>query len=167
MRDISELTPDMQAKAKRHMELMAERDVPILIYSTYRDFHEQAKLYRQGRPFAEIHAKAEELSNEYKRPDLARILIQVGPQFGPKRTNAGPGQSVHNYRMAYDGVPMRAGEPVWGDTTPEDERLWTLYGEKAKEAGLAWGGDWPSFTDKPHCYEPSADWHDLICEGEP
>lgn len=41
------------------------------------------------------------------------------------------------------------GRPVWGDSYP-----WPLYGAMAKALGLAWGGSWSSFVDRPHVELP-------------
>lgn len=141
---------------------MAEKNVPLLIYSTYRRLDVQAKLFRQGRPYVTIRSRADELAEKWGRQDLADILMGVGPQFGPVRTNAAPGQSLHNYGVALDAAPMRNGEIVWGTQDPDDMALWQLYGDTVKELGLVWGGDWRGgFVDMPHA-QLDVRWEDLI-----
>lgn len=140
---------------------MAEKNVPLLIYSTYRRLDTQAKLFRQGRPYVTIRSRADELADKWGRQDLADILMRVGPQFGPIRTNAAPGQSLHNYGVALDAAPMRNGEIVWGTQNPDDMALWNLYGETVRSLGLIWGGDWRSFQDMPHA-QLDVRWEDLI-----
>ena len=68
---------------------------------------------------------------------------RTGP--GNKVTNAGPGQSWHQHKVAFDFVPVVAGKAVW-----DDAKLWATCGAIARECGLEWGGSW-KFTDKPHC----------------
>lgn len=115
-RKIEDLTPDTQVKCRRFVALCAKAGVDALITSTYRDNDSQAVLYAQGR---------------------------TGP--GNKVTNAGPGHSWHNYRVAFDFVPIVAGKAIW-----DDAKMWATCGAIARECGLEWGGDW-KFKDKPHC----------------
>lgn len=60
-------------------------------------------------------------------------------------TNAQGGYSLHQYRVAFDFVPLVNGKAIWNDS-----RLWKICGEVAGKAGLEWGGMW-KFKDKPHC----------------
>ncbi|RMF69429.1 MAG: hypothetical protein D6743_01865 [Calditrichaeota bacterium] len=137
----------------------------LLIYSTLRTMEDQARLYRQGRSLQQIERKAEELRTRWGRPDLAEILLNVGPQFGRKVTFAGPGQSMHNYGLAFDSVPLRHGKPVWQTTKPEDRALWQRYGRLGVELGLEWAGNWTRFREFPHMQEAGARWQDLIRQG--
>lgn len=121
-------------------------------------------MYRQSRSYAKIAAKGVELRDRYMRPDLQEVLISVGPASGPNVTNAGPGQSLHNYGYAFDGCPMRGGKPVWG-TQGEEAALWKLYGECADAAGLEWAGHWTKFKEYPHCQMPGVSWQELIITG--
>lgn len=61
-------------------------------------------------------------------------------------TNARGGQSWHNYGLAVDFAPVINGKVTW------DEKLfdWSLIGKYAKAVGLAWGGSWLRFKDRPH-----------------
>jgi peptidoglycan L-alanyl-D-glutamate endopeptidase CwlK len=60
-------------------------------------------------------------------------------------TNARGGQSFHNYGLALDVVEMKDGvTPLWNNTN------WEKIGSIGKKYGFEWGGDWTSFTDKPH-----------------
>ncbi len=161
-RDLEDLDPVVR-EAARDLETMAEsRGEPVLIYCTLRSAEEQARLYRKGRPFSEIQGKADALDREFGRPDLAELLLGVGPQRGRVVTHAGPGQSIHQYGLAFDGVPLEGGKPVWGTSDPEDVRRWQGYGALAGDLGLEWAGHWSSFTEFPHVQQPDADWRDLI-----
>jgi peptidoglycan LD-endopeptidase CwlK len=60
-------------------------------------------------------------------------------------TNARGGESLHNYGVAFDVCPIIHGKAVWNDAT-----LFNKVGKIGKEIGLAWGGDFAKFPDKPH-----------------
>ena len=63
----------------------------------------------------------------------------------PKVTNSCGGQSFHNYRVAYDVVPILNGKCIWND-----DELWHKVGALGKTFGLTWGGDFQSIKDFPH-----------------
>jgi peptidoglycan L-alanyl-D-glutamate endopeptidase CwlK len=56
---------------------------------------------------------------------------------------------MHNYRLAYDVVPLRNGKPVWG-TSGEDGVLWQKVGALGVEQGLEWAGNWVKFKESAH-----------------
>jgi peptidoglycan L-alanyl-D-glutamate endopeptidase CwlK len=161
-RDLADLAPAVRGPAQRLEQMADDRGLDLLIYCTYRSPREQARLFRKGRPLADIEAKADELDTEYGRPDLGDLLMEVGPQYGEIVTHAGPGQSIHQYRCAFDAVPLDGGKPVWGTSDPADRYLWSTYGELVRAVGLEWAGDWEHFTEFPHAQEPSANWRELI-----
>ena len=103
-----------------HLAACKGAGIDILITCTYRDTEAQDALYAQGR---------------------------TAP--GGKVTNAKGGQSMHNYRIAYDVVPMQNGKPVW-KTAGEAGKLWAEVGALGKAQGLEWAGDWVSFKEFPH-----------------
>jgi len=152
----------MQERVHQFVRFCDELGVKILIYCTYRTVEEQARLYRKGRNISDINRKAHQLREEYGRPDLADLLIAVGPQHGSIVTNAGPGQSMHNYRLAADGVPLLDGKPVWNTRTRDEQEAWGIYGDMALRAGLEWAGNWTRFREFPHVQEPHIHWRDLI-----
>lgn len=119
-RKIEDLHPTVAAKARAHIEACDAIGIDIIITCTYRDSAEQDRLYSIGR---------------------------TAP--GSKVTNAKAGQSLHNYRVAYDVVPLRHGKPVWG-TKGEDGVLWQKVGAAGKALGLEWAGDWKTFKEFPH-----------------
>ena len=63
-------------------------------------------------------------------------------------TNAGPGESWHNYAEAWDAVPMINGKPVW--KYMDAKEYWDAYGETVRQMGMYWAGDWTSFREYPH-----------------
>ncbi len=64
---------------------------------------------------------------------------------GPRVTRARPGRSPHNYGLAADFC-FQGLRPYDGD--------WKAFGRLAKQAGLAWGGGWLLFKDRPHVELP-------------
>lgn len=119
-RDIEELHPEVKAKCQELLAKCKARGIDIIVTSTYRDFHSQEALYAQGRSTP-----------------------------GKKVTNVKGGFSFHNFRVAFDIVPIKNGKPVWG-TSGEDKALWETVGAIGIEVGLEWGGSWKSFKDMPH-----------------
>jgi len=163
-REILTLEPAVRELARQVISLAQEKVLDLLIYCTWRGPEEQARLYRKGRSLQQIIAKATQLNNEFKRPDLAGMLMDVGPQHGKRIvTWAGPGQSLHHYGFAFDAVPMRDGKPVWGIEEPDDIRLWNLYGDIGTEVGLEWAGYWSERKREfPHMQKPGSNWRELI-----
>ena len=71
----------------------------------------------------------------------------------PKVTNARAGQSIHNYGLAFDFCLVQQGKTIWDvakdfdtDNIPDWLEVVTIF----KASGYTWGGDFRSFTDKPH-----------------
>ena len=59
-------------------------------------------------------------------------------------TNARGGYSNHNFGLAFDVVEIRAdGSANWNTD-------WDALGGVAADVGLAWGGNWTTFVDRPH-----------------
>ena len=119
-RRIEDLHPIVQKMAREHLVACTAAGIDLLITSTYRDHASQNALFAQGR---------------------------TAP--GRKVTNARGGQSFHNYRVAYDVVPLRNGKPVWG-TTGADGELWQEVGRLGESVGLEWAGRWVRFREFPH-----------------
>lgn len=94
-----------------------ELGIKLLVTSTLRDAEEQTKLYAIGR---------------------------TAP--GKIVTNAGPGDSAHNYGLALDVVPLISGKPLWDAENP----IWKELGRIGKEEGFEWAGDWMHFREEPH-----------------
>ena len=116
-RDIKDLHPQVQTKCQAFLDNCKKQGIDVLITSTYRDKESQDALYAQGRTSA-----------------------------GSKVTNAKGGQSFHNWRVAFDFVPLVNGKAMWADTA-----LFTKCGEIAESAGLEWAGRWKSFKELAHC----------------
>lgn len=116
-RKIEDLDPKVQKLCKEFIQRCDKEGIDVIITSTYRDFESQNELYSQGRT----------------KP-------------GKKVTNAKAGQSFHNFRVAFDFVPIINGKAQWGDIS-----LFKRCGAIAKLIGLEWAGDWVSFKEYAHC----------------
>jgi len=64
----------------------------------------------------------------------------------PKITNARGGESNHNFGLAIDVAEIKNGTIDW----EEQETVLSKIAPIGKKWGLAWGGEWKSFVDKPH-----------------
>lgn len=112
------LHPAFRAKIEQAIAWAAAQGVRLVPVMGTRTEDEQAALYAQGRSAP-----------------------------GSIVTNAGPGQSLHNYGLAVDLVPADLVDtPNWSPDSP----LWAVVGQAANAAGLEWGGNWTSFVDRPH-----------------
>lgn len=119
-RRVCDLHPSVQRRCNAFLEACAAEGTELLITSTYRDTESQNALYASGRTIS-----------------------------GPRLTNAKAGQSYHNWRMAFDVVPLRHGKPVWG-TTGADGELWQRIGLIGESCDLEWAGRWSKFREFPH-----------------
>ena len=129
-RSLDDLQPLLRQKAQYHVSICAAEGIDLLIYCTLRTAGEQAELYSRGRT----------------KP--GRIV-----------TYAKPGSSAHQFGLAYDCVPLRAGKPVW-NAKGADLELWQRVGRIGKSLGLEWAGDWTSFKEFPHFQVP--DWRHFV-----
>ena len=129
---ISDLQPIVQRKAIDFLAKCGEQGIEVIVTSTFRDFESQAALYAIGRTVKGADA------------------IPVVRPMGRCVTWVGPGFSYHNWRCAFDFVPLRYGKAVWG-TSGADLALWMNCGTIAESFGLEWAGRWPKNTREfPH-----------------
>ena len=118
-RNLSDLHPKVKTLCEQFIASCAKQNIDVLITSTYRDAESQNVLYAQGRTLP-----------------------------GKKVTNAKGGQSFHNWRVAFDFVPIVNGKAMWADTA-----LFTKCGEIAESVGLEWAGRWKTFKELAHCQQ--------------
>lgn len=116
-RSISDLSPRVASMAREFIAKCAADGIDVIITSTYRDAESQTALYAQGR---------------------------TAP--GKRVTNAKAGQSYHNYRCAFDFVPIVNGKAAWNDSA-----LFERCGKIAESVGLEWAGRWTRFREAAHC----------------
>lgn len=116
-RDLNDLHGIVSAMAKKFIARCSAEGIDVIITSTYRDAESQDALYAQGRTLP-----------------------------GKKVTNAKAGQSYHNWRCAFDFVPVVNGKAMWNDIS-----LFAKCGEIAESVGLEWAGRWTKFKEMAHC----------------
>lgn len=107
------LQPFVQRQYIRFREAAAASGWLLALVSATRTFDEQAGLYAQGRTHP-----------------------------GPKVTNARPGQSWHNFGLAFD-VAIRTRNSLDWTIPPELARI-------GEACGFEWGGRWRAFRDENH-----------------
>lgn len=116
-RSLTDLNPKVAVLCSKFITACKDQGIDVIITSTFRDAESQNALYAQGRTLP-----------------------------GKKVTNAKAGQSFHNWRCAFDFVPIVGGKAVWND-----DALWTKCGEIAEDIGLEWAGRWVKFKETAHC----------------
>jgi peptidoglycan L-alanyl-D-glutamate endopeptidase CwlK len=117
-RKLEDLHPKVKTLCEQFIASCDAAGIDVLITSTYRDMESQKALYEQGRTTK-----------------------------GNIVTNAKAGQSFHNYRVAFDFVPIVGGKCVWNDTG-----LFAKCGRIAESLGLEWAGSWAGkFKETAHC----------------
>lgn len=116
-RNLDDLHPKVAAQCRAFIDKCKAQGIDVLITSTYRDAESQAALYAQGRSTP-----------------------------GKKVTNAKPGQSWHNWRVAFDFVPIVHGKAQWNDVATFER-----CGKIAESVGLEWAGRWTRFKELAHC----------------
>jgi len=142
---INLLIPEVKTKCLEIEAKCKEQGVDLLVYCTYRSFEDQAKLYRQSRTHGNIVLKASQLSaNGF--PFLSETLLGVEPQYGKNVTNSAPGESWHQYKEAFDAVPLLNGNELW--EYEGNEKYWDIYINTISKCGMVSGKSW---GDSPHC----------------
>jgi peptidoglycan L-alanyl-D-glutamate endopeptidase CwlK len=111
------LQPKVQRLCDLFIQECAKSGFEIVITEGFRSFERQKELYDQGRT-----------------------------KSGYIVTNAKPGQSLHNYGVAFDCVFKINGKTTYA--VPESS--WQAIGKIGQSVGLEWGGAWKSFVDRPH-----------------
>lgn len=112
-RSLDDLHPAVKARALAFIHECQANGIDALIYCTYRDEAAQNAAYASGR---------------------------TAP--GPIVTNARAGQSMHQYRVAFDACPTIKGKPVWDATSADGKRLWATFGKCGEAVGLEWSARW-------------------------
>jgi hypothetical protein len=150
-RRIEDLVPELQPQAITLIEKCRARGIEMRPSTTLRTPFEQAKLWRQSRSKAKVHAKIAQLRS-LGADFLAFCLESVGPQpTGDPVTKAIPGLSWHQWGEAMDCFWLVNGDAEWSpDVKINGLKGYRVYAEEAKQMGLTAGGLWPGFKDWPH-----------------
>ena len=117
-RSIDDLLPTVAAAFRRGAAKADAQGIKYVVTCTYRTAEEQAALYAQGRTTP-----------------------------GKKVTNAKPGQSFHEYRVAFDVYPLVNGKPDFSGSNIE---VWKKLAECFKSEGFEWAYEWKTFKEMPH-----------------
>lgn len=127
-RSLLDLNPETRKRAEMFVAKCATVGIEVLIYCTYRSEKEQEVLYAQGRTTPGPNPRA-------SKP------------MGNVVTNARGGQSWHNFRAAFDFVPLVGGKAAWND-----KGLYETCGKIAESLDLEWAGRWTgSLRETAHC----------------
>ena len=118
-RNIFDLDPAVRDVCNKQIALCRSAGIEIIITSTWRDFEAQAALYAIGRT-----------------TNKDRHTV----------TKARAGYSWHNFKAAWDVVPVIGGKPLWDSK----HSIWREVVAFGKQAGAEAGADWKSFPDLPH-----------------
>src|SRR6185436_12701932 len=117
---LEKVHPELKARITKLLTNLAKKSLDVRVVQGLRTFAEQDALFAQGRT----------------KP-------------GKKVTNAKGGQSNHNYGLAVDLAPFKAGQPDWNNIAG-----FKTIGSEAKKLALEWGGDWKKLVDMPHVQLP-------------
>lgn len=115
---IDDLSLPVRQICLEHIRGCRDAGIEILVTSTYRDSEAQNDLYAIGR------------TKQMERRPV---------------TNAKGGESWHNYRAAYDVVPLIGGKASW-----DDDSLWNHVVAIGIAAGAEAGARFKTFKDIPH-----------------
>lgn len=87
------------------------------------------------------------ISETIRTPERQRFLYGFGRAYDDGRgtvTNSIDAEHTwHGFGLAADIISKSMG---W----EAPEAFWNALGAAARDEGLAWGGDWPQFKDRPH-----------------
>lgn len=154
-RDLNLLQPAFREKVETMLSECTSGGITMTPYYTIRTPEQQAKLWRQSRTAVEIQQQIDWLRN-HGAPYLASVIEEVGPQFGPKVTNAIPGLSWHQWGEALDCFWNIDNRAEWSSRKKirllngREENGYRIYAEITVKHGMVAGGLWSSFKDWPH-----------------
>lgn len=136
---IEDLEPVTRGLCERFLADAASQGINLRVTHTLRTMDEQLHLYAKGRELRD---------GVWKIVDIHQIV-----------TKARPGQSPHNYGLAFD-ICFAGADPY----PHEDDPRWTVLGKLGESLGLDWGGPLGAgdkFTfDRPHFQR--ANWRQFI-----
>lgn len=134
---LSGMTAETRELCLLFVTVAADQGVPVRITQGWRSSKVQEALHAQGRKSrSEVnHLRGHAGMAPLRSWERNRIV-----------TNAGAGESRHEFGEAFDVVPMRWDQrlvPAWA--SPH----WKKLGEIGEALGLVWGGTWRK-PDRPH-----------------
>ena len=120
--------PRLIAVVTRMCEAMAILGFHLLVTDGVRTTEQQKALYAKGRT----------------------APGSIVTQLDGERKRSNHQVKADGYGHGVDCCFLVNEKPSWAESNP-----WQLYGAMAKAQGLAWGGDWDRFPDKPHIELPA------------
>jgi RHS repeat-associated protein len=120
---LATLHPAIQQQARGFVLSAKNAGIDLRVTSGIRSMQEQASLYGKGRD-----AKGNVV-------DKNAIV-----------TNAKPGQSYHNFGLAFDVAIVDGKKNNWNTSSTE----WGKIGKLGETAGFEWGGRWTDLPDAAH-----------------
>lgn len=148
---LKQLTPDFREQVELLLAACAACGVVMAPFFAHRDCRQQARLWRQSRSFQQIEEAAQWLADE-DADYLARCLLAVGPQYGRRVTDALPGLSWHQHRVAVDCYWLVDGRAEWStDLLIDGQNGYRVYVREAEKLGLTTG---KSYYDFVHVQSP-------------
>jgi peptidoglycan L-alanyl-D-glutamate endopeptidase CwlK len=151
------LHPEFTKTVEKLLSLCEQNNFPITIYCGLRTFEEQAVLYGHGRTRIQI----EMAQVHYRNPETKERFLKacVSKPKEPRKTNAIPGKSFHNYGLAIDGAPLEADKSInWNVQNPKWE-MWADFGE---QVGCESAARWKDFKEYPHLQIGVSDFNKLF-----
>ena len=135
---------DLRPKTKKLCELWIEEcrknGINLVVTQTFRSPELQEAYYSQGRELLEI------VNLKRKKVGLDKITEKENKIV----TKAAPGKSPHNWKMAWDFVPLVDGKPAWNRLDLFDKAGAIARKMNYQGYSLEWGGDFKTIKDKPH-----------------
>lgn len=125
---LKELFPDVASRFVLVANYLdSEFKLSIRMTEGLRTFETQEQYYAKGR--------VKTVSGKWQTINAKEVV-----------THALPGQSLHQYGLAFDICFLGLAGPY-----PENPECWKQYGLALRKFGFEWGGDWLGATnDRPH-----------------
>lgn len=125
---LEQLFPPLKSKGYQHLQLLKLKGIDVEISQGLRTWPQQQTLWQEGR----------NPDGSYVNPVTEAGVV----------THAKPGQSYHNYGLAYDiAIIGEDGKANWDVSTPE----WQLAISIGESLGLTAGAEWHGKEqDNPH-----------------
>lgn len=147
---LDQLTAEFRRSVEALLDQCKMNGVEMRPFFAVRSPQEQARLWRQSRSREEIEAATHRLQAG-GAVFLARILVSMGAQHGPRVTNCLPGLSWHQWGEAVDCFWAVNGVAEWSASRLVDGvNGYHFYARMARASGLYPGGLWRSLKDWPH-----------------
>jgi peptidoglycan LD-endopeptidase CwlK len=146
-RKVTDLSPAVRVKCLSFLDRCQLLGCPVRVVQTLRTLEEQEAVYQKGR------TRPGEPCHHWLPPRVRPVgSCRVHP-LGATVTKAKPGESAHNYGLAFDvAFETDGGGVSW-------EGPWDTVGGLGEHFGLEWGGRWTT-PDRPHFQLPN--WKDYI-----